>query len=99
MRPRRLIPQAIAILKEQGVEVEPSQVANDGLVVKSGDVVNTDAFMQGLVTIQDESAMLAVESMTINPADQVLDACAAPGGKPSRLRLPWMKNRVAALRP
>lgn len=93
------IPQAIAILKEQGVEVEPSQVAKAGLVVKSGDVVNTDVFMQGLVTIQDESAMLAVESMTINPADQVLDACAAPGGKPSRLRLPWMKNRVAALRP
>lgn len=75
------IPQAIAILKEQGVEVVPSQVAKAGLVVKSGDVVNTDSFMQGLVTIQDESAMLAVESMTINPADQVLDACAAPGGK------------------
>ena len=75
------ISQAINVLKEQGVEIEKSQVARDGLVVKSGDVINTQAFLDGLVTIQDESAMLAVESMQVESSNQVLDACAAPGGK------------------
>ncbi|MDD6893295.1 MAG: 16S rRNA (cytosine(967)-C(5))-methyltransferase RsmB [Lactobacillus sp.] len=75
------ISQAINVLKEQGVEIEKSQVARDGLVVKSGDVINTQAFLDGLVTIQDESALLAVESMQVESSDQVLDACAAPGGK------------------
>ena len=35
--------------------------------------------------IQDESAMLAVESMDIQEDDIVLDACAAPGGKTTQI--------------
>lgn len=73
--------QAMEQLATEGVKTKSSQVAADGLVVESGDAANTKAFADGLVTIQDESAMLAVESMDISMSDRVLDACAAPGGK------------------
>ncbi|HAT53939.1 MAG TPA: 16S rRNA (cytosine(967)-C(5))-methyltransferase RsmB, partial [Lactobacillus sp.] len=35
--------------------------------------------------IQDESAMLPVEALAPQPADHVLDACAAPGGKTTQI--------------
>lgn len=37
------------------------------------------------MTIQDESAMLPVEALHVQPGDQVLDACAAPGGKTTQI--------------
>jgi 16S rRNA (cytosine967-C5)-methyltransferase len=38
-------------------------------------------FDTAVVSVQDESAQLAVESLGLLPGQQVLDACAAPGGK------------------
>lgn len=68
-------------LTKAGIKFVPSQVAQDALVITKGEVVDSPLFQRGEITIQDESAMLAVESMQIKPTDQVLDACAAPGGK------------------
>lgn len=68
-------------LTSAGIEFAPSQVAQDALVITKGEVVDSPLFQNGEITIQDESAMLAVESMQVKPTDQVLDACAAPGGK------------------
>ncbi|MBY7147557.1 methyltransferase domain-containing protein, partial [Levilactobacillus brevis] len=42
-------------------------------------------FADGAITIQDESAMLPVEALQLRPGDQVLDACAAPGGKTTQI--------------
>lgn len=39
----------------------------------------------GLYYIQDPSASLAVEMMDLKPNDQVLDLCAAPGGKSTEI--------------
>ncbi|MCI2031389.1 16S rRNA (cytosine(967)-C(5))-methyltransferase RsmB [Limosilactobacillus sp.] len=75
----------LATVKEQllneGVETTESKVAANALVVTSGTVVNSSLLRNGTITIQDESAMLAVESMDLQPQFKVLDACAAPGGK------------------
>lgn len=68
-------------LTAAGVEYQESQVAANALVITKGEIVNSALFKEGAVTIQDESAMLAVESMDVQPTDRVLDACAAPGGK------------------
>lgn len=68
-------------LTAMGVEYQESQVAANALVINKGDIIDSSLFKNGEITIQDESAMLAVESMDIQPGDRVLDACAAPGGK------------------
>ncbi|MGM9892247.1 16S rRNA (cytosine(967)-C(5))-methyltransferase RsmB [Limosilactobacillus sp.] len=94
----------VATVKKQltasGVEFQDSQVVPDALVITSGSVVGSPLFDQGKITIQDESAMLAVDSMDVQPGDRVLDACAAPGGKTTQIaaRLdPAAGGRVDAL--
>lgn len=64
-----------------GVETARSQIAPNGLVVTKGNVIDSPLLAGGLITVQDESAMLAVDSMDLHPGFKVLDACAAPGGK------------------
>lgn len=68
-------------LRTAGVEFRESEVAPNALVITSGSVIGSPLFARGAITIQDESAMLAVDSMDVQPGDRVLDACAAPGGK------------------
>lgn len=88
---------AIDLLTQQGIQVHRSPVAPQGLVVDSGNVVQSGAFQQGLVTIQDESAQLAVDSMALQPAFRVLDACAAPGGKTMQIAEQLTTGQVTAL--
>jgi len=42
-------------------------------------------FADGLVSVQDAAAQLAVELLDLAPALRVLDACAAPGGKTAHI--------------
>lgn len=72
-------------LSDLGFEVRKSEVAADALVVSNGVAAHTDLFKQGFYTIQDESAMLPVQSMDINSSDVILDTCAAPGGKTTQI--------------
>ncbi|NIA21814.1 MAG: hypothetical protein GWP05_07600 [Anaerolineaceae bacterium] len=44
-----------------------------------------DLLERGLVTVEDPTAMLAVEALEVQPGETVLDLCAAPGGKTSYL--------------
>lgn len=82
---RVTVNEAQKILDEEGIETEQIKVAADSLVVKSGDLLHSQAFAKGLVTVQDESAMLAVEAMQLSGNENVLDACAAPGGKTGQI--------------
>lgn len=68
-------------LFEDDLEFRDSRVAANALVLERGVIANTNAFKNGEITIQDESAMLAVENMHLEESFKVLDACAAPGGK------------------
>lgn len=72
-------------LKKIGIEITPSQIAIDGMVASHGFLAGTAEFANGCYLIQDESAMLAVESMDVQPGQHVLDACAAPGGKTTQI--------------
>ena len=72
-------------LKEKGIATSPSAIASEGLVADKGFLAGTAEFKQGDFIIQDESAMLAVESMDVHPGQRVLDACAAPGGKTTQI--------------
>jgi 16S rRNA (cytosine967-C5)-methyltransferase len=75
----------IALLKEEGLEVEESELIPESLRIKKGSVVKTAAFNQGLITIQDEGSMLVAKMLAPYPNERILDACAAPGGKSTHL--------------
>lgn len=74
-----------SLLQQEGIEVQPSEIALNGLVAQKGHLAGTKAFENGDFIIQDESAMLAAESMDIQSGQIVLDACAAPGGKTTQI--------------
>ena len=75
----------IAALEYEGFDIRASEVAEDGVVADKGFLAGSDLFQQGFLTIQDESSMLVAPSMTLDPFHQVLDACAAPGGKTTHI--------------
>lgn len=77
--------QAIDSLKEDGWEAEPSPLSQWGIRMKQGHWVESRAYKKGWITVQDESSMLVAEAMAIDPHHQVLDACAAPGGKSTHI--------------
>ncbi len=48
-------------------------------------IQESSLYQDGLFAIQDQGAMLAVEALNPQKTDQVLDMCAAPGGKTTYL--------------
>ncbi|KRL57319.1 16S rRNA (cytosine(967)-C(5))-methyltransferase RsmB [Furfurilactobacillus rossiae] len=72
-------------LTAAGLKWTDSEVSGEGLRINAGHPAGTPPFNEGLITIQDESAMLPVEALAPQPGDAVLDACAAPGGKTTQI--------------
>lgn len=76
---------ALTELLEEGLEIEESQLSPVGVVGKKGFLAGSWLFKEGKLTIQDETSMLVAPSLQIEPHHQVLDACAAPGGKTTHI--------------
>ncbi len=73
-------------LKAEAYVAEPSPLSQAGIVVgRGGHLADTEGFRSGEWTVQDESSMLVAEVADPDPGMQVLDCCAAPGGKSSHL--------------
>ena len=51
------------------------------IIQNGGNLADTDGYRKGLFSIQGQSAMLAARAVEAKPGMQILDACAAPGGK------------------
>lgn len=68
-------------LSDDGFEVMPSKWLKDAIIICKGNIVKTDYMAEGLITIQDQSSMLAAYMLDVAPGMKVLDACSAPGGK------------------
>ncbi|WP_409292181.1 16S rRNA (cytosine(967)-C(5))-methyltransferase RsmB [Peribacillus sp. SCS-37] len=77
--------EALSLLREEGFEVEASQVTPDGIKALRGNLTHSEAFNAGFFTIQDESSMLVGYALGAEGDEQVLDACAAPGGKSTHI--------------
>jgi 16S rRNA (cytosine967-C5)-methyltransferase len=73
--------EAIQLLTEEGYQVRPSFFSGQGLIIDKGNILNSNLFKQGLLTIQDQSSMLPAEMLKLSSEMRVLDACSAPGGK------------------
>ncbi|MGP6138739.1 16S rRNA (cytosine(967)-C(5))-methyltransferase RsmB [Jeotgalibaca sp. A127] len=68
-------------LRDEGKNVVPSPLSPVGLRILSGKVTDSPLFINGEITIQDESSQLVALLGHLKATNTVLDACAAPGGK------------------
>ena len=79
------VEEAVANLLNEGIDVRQREVVPECLISESGNPSNTESFKNGLISIQDESSMLPVHALDLQPGMKVLDMCAAPGGKTTHI--------------
>lgn len=77
--------ECIALLEEDGFQIEKSSIIPEAIRCLKGNLASTLAFKYGMLTIQDESSMLASYALGVKENQSVLDACAAPGGKSTHI--------------
>ena len=79
------------------LEASDSPLAASGLVKEQGHFAGHDLFVKGAITIQDESSQLVAPTLDLQGDEQVLDACAAPGGKTAHIASYLTSGKVMAL--
>ena len=79
------------------LEAADSPLAATGLVKEQGHFAGHDLFVEGAITIQDESSQLVAPTLDLQGDEQVLDACAAPGGKTAHMASYLTSGKVTAL--
>ena len=73
-------------LEEMGYKIEEGYACPEAIKIEGGKgVESNELFKQGLITVQDESAMLVAPLLEINKGEKILDLCAAPGGKTTHI--------------
>lgn len=73
-------------LEEMEYDVEEGYVCPEAVIIKGGrSIENNELFNDGLITVQDESAMIVAPVLDVEDGDTVLDLCAAPGGKTTHI--------------
>lgn len=69
-------------LTEANIKAHALLISKQGIGLDApADVTTLPGFNEGLLSVQDEAAQLAVTLLDLAPGLRVLDACAAPGGK------------------
>lgn len=79
------VEEVLAELGQEGIEVRHGDLAPEAIIIEKGTLPKTEAFKKGLLTIQDESSMLAAHALDLKDGMNVLDSCAAPGGKTTHI--------------
>ena len=70
------------LLREEGVHVEKAAYVDNALEISEYDsLMFLETFEKGYFQVQDVSSMLVGCAANPKPGDQVIDICAAPGGK------------------
>ncbi|MHA6251345.1 16S rRNA (cytosine(967)-C(5))-methyltransferase RsmB [Oceanobacillus sp. CAU 1775] len=77
--------EAITKLEAEGYSVRASDFSKQGIIIEKGNILSSNLFQEGKLTIQDQSSMLVSEILNPMPGMTVLDACSAPGGKATHL--------------
>jgi 16S rRNA (cytosine967-C5)-methyltransferase len=86
-------PRLLEQLERAGLRVRASAAAPDAVVLESGaDPAALPGFAGGEFSSEGEASQLVTLMVGAHPGDQVLDACAAPGGKATYLA-EQMENR------
>lgn len=77
--------QVRALLEEAGSNTEPGMFPEAIRLAGTFGVEGIPQFAEGWFSVQDESAMSAVDLLDPQPGESILDLCAAPGGKTAHL--------------
>jgi 16S rRNA (cytosine967-C5)-methyltransferase len=72
-------PSAEADLQHEGVALLAGSLLASARRIGSGDITRTRAFTSGRIAIQDEASHLV--ALLVGRGSNILDCCAAPGGK------------------
>ena len=81
----------------QALGAEKSALSPVWLVKASGHFAGSQAFKDGLITIQDDTSQLVAPTLKLEGWEEVLDACAAPGGKTCHIASYLTSGQVTAL--
>src|SRR5207302_4785510 len=68
-----------------GIEAEPGETPHSLRLAQPANVRDLPGYADGWFSVQDESAQQAALALAPEPGWQVLDLCAAPGGKTTYL--------------
>ncbi|MCK8484008.1 RsmB/NOP family class I SAM-dependent RNA methyltransferase [Aliiroseovarius sp. S2029] len=70
-------------LAQEGIVAQPHPLASTALEVLENPrkISGSQAFLQGLVELQDTASQAVVEALQVKPGQRVLDYCAGGGGK------------------
>jgi len=86
-----------AVFSAAGIESEPGQHPQALRLLEHAAVRSLPGYAEGWFTVQDESAMRAASALAPQPGWNVLDLCAAPGGKTTHLaELMQNQGRIVA---
>lgn len=72
---------------KQATGSEQSLLARTGLTKRAGNFAASSYFINGDITIQDETSQLVAPTLDIQGQEMILDACSAPEGKQHTLPL------------
>jgi 16S rRNA (cytosine967-C5)-methyltransferase len=73
-------------LKEEELSPNPTAYSEEGIVLQHPRPTSDLPFLRkGLAIIQDEASQLVTSYLDPKPGEQLLDACAAPGGKTTHM--------------
>ncbi|WP_196139828.1 16S rRNA (cytosine(967)-C(5))-methyltransferase RsmB [Aliikangiella sp. G2MR2-5] len=76
----------LLLLESNEIKAKKHPLAKDGLVLeKAVGVAQLPGFEQGKVTVQDAAPQLVVDMLQLETAKNVVDGCAAPGGKTTHM--------------
>ncbi|MDF2606919.1 MAG: rRNA ((967)-C(5))-methyltransferase [Bacillales bacterium] len=79
------VEEAITLLKEEGYEISKGNLVDECIISTKGNLANSILFKEGKITIQDESSMLVGIAVDPQINEQIIDTCAAPGGKTTHI--------------
>ncbi|GMA58846.1 hypothetical protein GCM10025858_33490 [Alicyclobacillus sacchari] len=84
---RASVESVTSALAAQGiVDIERGSLYDGALRIMGAiDVERLDLYRDGLLTVQDEGAMLIAPLLRPEPGMRILDMCAAPGGKTTQI--------------
>lgn len=86
---------SVGELKNHKIQLSPGHLLTSAYRVMAGDLASTRPFREGRIAIQDEASQLV--SLLVGQGSNILDCCAAPGGKTRTLAERNPDARIVAI--